>query len=88
MGPLNKDMPPTPSKPQFGAELQPPTKRFRHLNYEDQSQLEDVTLTKKLNEIKFPNRVPNSPYSTKQTVPATPISMMMELKNWQRNNVA
>jgi hypothetical protein len=33
-------------------------------------------------EIKFPQRVPNSPYSIKQITPATPISMMMELKTW------
>jgi len=46
-----------------------------------------VSLSKKLNEIKFPNRVPNSPYSIKATVPATPISMMMELKSWLRVNV-
>ena len=46
-----------------------------------------MTLTKKLNEIKFPNKVPNSPYSVKATIPATPITMMMELKNWQRTNI-
>jgi hypothetical protein len=53
----------------------------RHLNY-DSSSLNDVSLSKKLNEIKFPCRVPNSPYSIKAATPATPISMMMELKNW------
>lgn len=46
-----------------------------------------ITLEQKLNEIKFPQRVPNSPYSIKQITPATPISMMMELKNWLGQNL-
>lgn len=37
--------------------------------------------------MKFPQRVPNSPYSIKNVTPATPISMMMELKNWLKNNL-
>lgn len=46
-----------------------------------------VTLEQKLNDIKFPQRVPNSPYSIKQITPATPISMMMELKTWLKQNI-
>ena len=46
-----------------------------------------MSLSKKLNEIKFPCRVPNSPYSIKAATPATPISMMMELKNWLKQNI-
>jgi len=37
--------------------------------------------------MKFPQRVPNSPYSIKQITPATPISMMMELKTWLKQNL-
>jgi hypothetical protein len=51
------------------------------LNY-DQNSFENITLKQKINEIKFPNTVPNSPYSIKQITPATPISLMMELKTW------
>lgn len=51
------------------------------LNY-DQAAVENMTLKQRINDIKFPQRVPNSPYSIKQITPATPISMMMELKNW------
>ena len=64
---------------------EPPSKRPMHsqrlLNY-DQSQVENVSLSKKLNEIKFPQKIPNSPYSIKSITPATPISLAMELKNW------
>ena len=80
---MNKNIPPTPKKGDRD-ELEPPSKRMnsgRLLNY-DQASVENVSLTKKLNEIKFPQRVPNSPYSIKNITPATPISMMMELKNW------
>jgi hypothetical protein len=65
----------------------PASKRFRHLNY-DQSQVEYVSLSKKLNEIPFPNLVPNSPYSVKATIPSTPLSMMMELKGWLRTSIS
>ena len=58
----------------------------RLLSY-DQSSVENVCLSKKLNEIKFPQRIPNSPYSVKNITPATPISMMMELKNWLKQNL-
>jgi hypothetical protein len=34
------------------------------LNY-DQHSYESITLRQKINEIKFPNNVPNSPYSIK-----------------------
>ena len=57
----------------------------RLINYED---AENISLSKKLNEIKFPQRVPNSPYAMKNITPATPISMMMELKNWLKSNIA
>lgn len=50
--------------------------------------MNDVSLSKKLNEIKFPCRVPNSPYSIKAATPATPISMMMELKTWLKQNTS
>lgn len=46
-----------------------------------------MTLKQKINDIKFPSRVPNSPYSIKQITPATPISMMMELKNWLKMSI-
>jgi hypothetical protein len=32
--------------------------------------------------------VPNSPYSIKQLTPATPISLMMELKSWVKYNLS
>lgn len=71
--------------------LEPTQKRLnsgRILNY-DQSMENAVhlTLDKKLNEIKFPQLVPNSPYSIKQITPATPISRMMELKTWLKQNL-
>lgn len=51
-----------------GSMLEPPNKRFlqsgRMLNY-DQTSVENMTLRQKINEIKFPQRVPNSPYSIK-----------------------
>lgn len=56
------------------------------LNY-DQHSYESITLRQKINEIKFPNNVPNSPYSIKQLTPATPISLMMELKTWLKQNL-
>lgn len=67
----------------------------RHLNYESNSsghsnKMENaasITLEQKLNEIRFPQKVPNSPYSIKQITPATPISMMMELKTWLNQNL-
>lgn len=65
-------------------QLEPPTKRVqasRMLNY-DQASYEHISLKQKINEVKFPVNVPNSPYSIKQVIPATPISMIMELKNW------
>lgn len=31
--------------------------------------------------------VPNSPYSIKQVTPATPISMVMEYKNWLKQHI-
>jgi len=31
--------------------------------------------------------VPNLPYSVKSITPATPISLMMELKNWQNESI-
>lgn len=46
-----------------------------------------VTLEQKLNDIKFPQRIPNSPYSIKQTTPATPISQTMEFKTWLNLNI-
>ena len=52
---MNKNMPPTPQK-KLGDDLEPPSKRMnsgRLLNY-DQASVENVSLTKKLNEIKFP----------------------------------
>lgn len=55
------------------------------INYEEAT-TENMTLSKKLNEIKFPMRVPNTPYSIKNITPATPISMVMELKNWLKNS--
>lgn len=57
------------------------------LNYESCT-YEHITLKQKINDIKFPNFVPNSPYSIKQLTPATPISMMMELKSWLKQNVS
>jgi hypothetical protein len=59
----------------------------RLLSYE-QSTVENMCLSKMLGEIKFPQQVPQSPYSVKNITPATPISMMMELKNWLKQNVA
>lgn len=66
-----------------GEDLEPASKRTSHrlLNY-DQSHVDNIDLTKTLNQVKFPSKVPNSPYSVKNITPATPISMMMELKNW------
>lgn len=46
-----------------------------------------MTLSQKLNEIKFPHRVPNSPYSIKSVTPATPITQMMEFKNWLKQSI-
>ena len=45
-----------------------------------------MNLSKKLHDIKFPSKVPNSPYPLKNMTPATPISMMMELNNWMKLN--
>lgn len=87
-GPLNKHMPPTPKKTNHDEELEPPSKRTSHrlLNY-DQSHVDNIDLSKTLNQVKFPSKVPNSPYSVKNITPATPISMMMELKNWLQQSV-
>ena len=46
-----------------------------------------MNISKKLTEINFPNKIPSSPYSLKNITPATPISMMMELKNWMSQNI-
>ena len=72
---LRRPMPPTPSKQPITdvedkANLEPSLKRHlassRVLNYEQSSQDgPQITLNQKLMEIKFPQRVPNSPYSIK-----------------------
>ncbi len=58
----------------------------RLLNF-DQASVEQVTLSKRLNEIRFPQKIPNSPYSINQFMPATPISLAMELKNWLQESL-
>ena len=95
-----RNLPPTPQKQLLSDvgdknDLEPPPKRVLHsgrmLNYESNNNIEGshgITLDQKLMEIKFPQRVPNSPYSIKQITPATPISMMMELKTWFKQNLS
>jgi hypothetical protein len=43
-----------------------------------------VDLAQRLNEVAFPKHVTNSPFvPRKSMIPNTPITQMMELRNWQ-----
>jgi hypothetical protein len=71
-------------------DLEPPGKRHlnssRLLSY-DSNQTEHVSLSKKLNEIPFPSKIPNSPHSIRSITPATPISLAMEHRAWMDENI-
>ena len=47
-----------------------------------------VDLAQKLNEVAFPKHVANSPFvPRKSMIPNTPITQMMELRNWQQSKI-
>lgn len=47
-----------------------------------------VDLAQRLNEVAFPKHVTNSPFvPRKSMIPNTPITQMMELRNWQQQKI-
>lgn len=47
-----------------------------------------VDLAQKLNEVAFPKHVTNSPWvPRKSMIPNTPITQMMELRDWQQSKI-
>lgn len=47
-----------------------------------------VDLAQRLNEVAYPKHVTNSPFvPRKSMIPNTPISQMMELRNWQQSKI-
>ena len=47
-----------------------------------------VDLAQRLNEVAFPKHVANSPFvPRKSMIPNTPITQMMELRNWQQSKI-
>jgi transcription initiation factor TFIIIB Brf1 subunit/transcription initiation factor TFIIB len=71
----------TPLRKTFNSYTRQISKLVSHriLSYEDEEQ---ITITSKLGEIKFPSLVSNSPYSIKNFPPSTPMTTAMELSRW------